>query len=58
MAQNGHNAKVIAHAKCSIWVKKINCLRHAKNVSTNTLELFYAKKQLEKTANIRKIRAF
>ena len=22
MAKNGHNAKAIAHAKCSVWVKK------------------------------------
>ena len=43
MAKNGHNAKAIAHAKYSVWVKKLNSLKHAKNVSTNTLELFYAK---------------
>ena len=43
MAKNGHNAKAITHAKYSVWVKKLNCLKHAKNVSTNTLELFYAK---------------
>ena len=34
MAKNGHNAKAIAHAKYSVWVK--NCLKLAKNVSTNT----------------------
>ena len=43
MAKNGHNAKAIAHAKYSVGVKKSNCLKHAKNVSTNTLNLFYAK---------------
>ena len=43
MATNGHNAKAIAHAKYSVWVKKYNCLKHVKNVSTNTLKLFYAK---------------
>ena len=43
MAKNGHNAKAIVHAKYSVWVKKSNCLKHAKNVSTNTLKLFYAK---------------
>ena len=43
MAKNGHNAKAIAHAKYSVLVKKLNCLKHAKNVSTKTLELFYAK---------------
>ena len=44
MAKNGHNAKAIAHAKYSVWLKKSHCLKHAKNVSTNTLQLFYAKK--------------
>ena len=43
MAKNGHNAKAIAQAKYSVWVEKLNCLKHAKNVSTNTLELVYAK---------------
>ena len=38
-----HNAKAIAHAKSSVWIKKQNCLKHEKNVSTNTLKLFYAK---------------
>ena len=41
--ENGHNAKAIAHEKYSVWVKKENCLKYAKNVSTNTLKLFYAK---------------
>ena len=57
MAKNGHNAKA-AHAKYAIWVKKQNFLKHDKNVSTNTLELFYAKKELEKTADIRVMRGF
>ena len=43
MAKNGHNAKAIAHAKYSIWVKKYNCLKYSENVSTNTFKLFYAK---------------
>ena len=43
MAKNGPNAKLIARAKYSLWVKKFNSLKHAKNVSTNTLKLFYAK---------------
>ena len=43
MDKNGHNAKAIAHAKYSVWVKKQNYVKHAKNVSTNTLDLFYAK---------------
>ena len=43
MTKNGHNAKPIAPAKYSVWAKKKNCLKHAKNVSTNTLKLLYAK---------------
>ena len=49
--------KAIAHAKNSVWVKKKNCLKHVRNVSTNTLELLYksngSKKQLifEKSDN-------
>ena len=35
-----------------------NCLKYARTVYTNTLVLFYLKKRLEKTANIRKMRAF
>ena len=48
MAKIGRNAKAIAHAKYSLWVKKKNSLKHAKNVSTNTLELFFAKNGLKK----------
>ena len=43
MTKNGHNAKAIAHPKYSVGVKKINCLKYPKNVSTNTLKLFYGK---------------
>ena len=46
MAKNGHNAKAI-YRPCKILSLgqkiKINCLKHAKNVSTNTLKFFYAK---------------
>ena len=38
MAKNGHNAKAIAHAKYSVWVKKLNCLKPAENVYKNTLD--------------------
>ena len=48
MVKNGHNAKAIAHAKYSLWVQKFNCLKQAKNVSTNTLKLFYAKTDSKK----------
>ena len=43
LLDKGHNSKAIAHAKYSVWVKKIKLLKHAKSVSTNTLKLFYAK---------------
>ena len=43
MAENGHNARTIPHAKYSVWVKKYNGLKHVKNVSANTFNLFYAK---------------
>ena len=50
MTKNGHQAKAIDLANSSLWVKKEKCLKHAKKVSANTLELFYArngsKKQL------------
>ena len=33
-AKNGHQAKAIAFAKSSLWVKNYKCKKHAKNVST------------------------
>ena len=50
MAKNGHNAKTIAHAKYSVWVKK----KHAKNVATNTLQLFDAKNGFKKQVRFEK----
>ena len=43
MAKDGHNATAIVNAKYSAGVEKENCLKDAKNVSPNTLKLFYAK---------------
>ena len=57
MAKNGHNAKAIAHANYSVWVKK-NCLKHAKNVSTKKLDLFYAKNGLKKQVIFEKLEHF
>ena len=54
MDKNGHHAKAIAHAKYSVSVKK-NRLKHAKNVSTNTLELFYAKKGSKTQLRVEKL---
>ena len=43
MTKIGHNAKAIGFAKWSVWLKNLNCQKHAKNVSRNTPELFCAK---------------
>ena len=43
MAKTDHNAKAIPLAKWSVWVNNYNCLKDARNVSTNTFKLFYAK---------------
>ena len=56
--KDGHLAKATAFAKCSVLVKNKNCQVHAKNYSTRTLELFFAKKPLKKTPNIREMRQF
>ena len=60
----GHFAKTIVHAKAiafvkwSVCVKTLKCQKHAKNHSTRTLELFSAKKALQKAPNIREMRQF
>ena len=60
----GHLAKPIAHtkpiafAKWSVWVKNQEFQKHAKNHFTKTLQLFCAKKPLEKTSNIREMSQF
>ena len=45
----GHHAKATALAKSSIWVKNFNSKKHVKIHSRNRLEVFCAKKPLEKT---------
>ena len=42
------HAKAIAFAKCSVWVKKLKCQKHAKNKSTRTAQLFCAKNGTKK----------
>ena len=54
MAKNGHDGKLIAHVKHLVWVKKQKCLKDAKSVSTNTLELFYAKNGSKKQLILKK----
>ena len=43
MAKIGHEAKGIALAKWSVWVKNLKCQKGAKHVSTTTLELLCKK---------------
>ena len=44
----GHLAKAIDFAKWSVWLKKSNGQKRAKNDSTSTLELFCAKNRLKR----------
>ena len=55
MAKNGHNAK--AHAKYSVWVKKKLPKTCEKRLYKH-IQVVVCKKRLQKTANIRKMRAF
>ena len=48
MAQIGKDAKAIAFAKWSVWVKNKKCQKGAKNDCTTTLELLCAKNRSEK----------
>ena len=58
MAKNGHNAKAIAQAKYSVWVKKIKLPETYEKRFHKHIKVVLCKKRLEKTANIRKMRAF
>ena len=44
----GHNAKAIAHAKSSLWLKNSNSKKHVKIHFTNHLQLFCAKNRSKK----------
>ena len=52
-------AKAISHrratslARLSVWDKNLKCLKHAKNHSTRTIELFCAKNCFKKNKNSR-----
>ena len=48
MAKNGHNAKLIAHAKYSLWVKKIKLSKTCENRFYKYSNVFLCKKRLEK----------
>ena len=43
-----HHAKVIVHAKSSLWLKNLNSKKHVKIHSTNHLQLFGAKNRSKK----------
>ena len=45
----GHDAKAIAHAKSSLWLKHLNTEKHLKIHSTNHLQLFCAKNRSKNT---------
>ena len=47
MAKNGHNAKAIAHAKYSVWVKKLKLPQTCEkrlNLKTNCLKQLFMQK--------------
>ena len=46
IGKNDLHAKAIAFAKSSVLLKKENGQKHSKDESTDTIELFYAKKSL------------
>ena len=58
MAKNGQKAKAIAHAKYSVWAKKIKLPETCEKRFYKHIKVVLCKKRLEKTANIRKMRAF
>ena len=58
MAKNGHNAKAIAHAKYVTLGQKIKLPKTCEKRFYKHIRVVLCKKRLQKTANIRKMRAF
>ena len=58
MVENGHNANAIAHAKYSVWVKKLKFLKTSENPLYKHITVVLCKEGLQKTANIGKMRTF
>ena len=54
----GHHAKAIHSAKSLLWVKNLKSKKHVTIYSTNPLHKLYAKKQVQKTPNMREMRPF
>ena len=57
MTKNGHNAKAMAHAKYSVWVKK-KLPKTCEKRFYKHIKVVLCKIRLLKTANNRKLRAF
>ena len=55
MAKHGHNAKAIAHAKYSVWIK---LSKTCEKRLYKHIRVALCKKRLQKTDSIRKMRAF
>ena len=58
MAKNCNNAKSLAHAKYSVWVKQIKLHQTCEKRFYKHIQVVLCKKGLEKTADIGKMRAF
>ena len=54
----GHHAKAIAHAKSSLWVKKLKFQKTCQNPFYKSFTVVLCKKPLQKTLNIREMRPF
>ena len=58
MAKNGHQPKAIAFAKSSFLGQKLKMQQNMLKTFLQHIPVVLCKKRLEKTANIRKMRAF
>ena len=58
MAKIGHDAKAIAFAKWSVWVKNKKCQNRCQKRFYDHTRVVVCKKPLLKTPTIRKMRAF
>ena len=54
----GHHAKAIAHAKSSLWPQKLKFQKTCQNPFYKSFRVVLCKKPLQKTLNIREMRAF
>ena len=58
MTKNGLNARAIAHAKYSVWIKKIKLPKTCQKRFYKHIKVVLCEKRLLKTANIRRMRTF